>query len=71
MLVTAEVEVKVGLQQGSVFSPLLFSIVMDVVTKEVRKGLPWELAYADDLVLMATARDELRRKLGNGEQVSW
>ena len=39
------------------------SIVMDVVTKEARSGLPWELLHADDLVLMATIRDELRRKL--------
>ena len=29
-------------------SHLLFSIVMDVVTKEARNGLPWELMYADD-----------------------
>jgi len=46
-------EVKVGLHQGSVLSPLLFIIVMEVVTREVRGGLPWELLYADDLVLTA------------------
>ena len=40
-------EVKVGLHQGSVLSPLLFVIVMDMVSKELREGLPWELLYAD------------------------
>ena len=48
-------EVKVGMPQGSIPSPLLFSIAMDVVTKEARNGLPWEFLYADDLVFMASA----------------
>ena len=48
--------------QGSVLNNLLFSTMMDEVTKEARSCLPWEL-YADDLVLMETIRDELRRKL--------
>ena len=33
-------EVKVGLHQGSVLSPLLFAAVMDVVSSEARSGLP-------------------------------
>ena len=43
---------KVGLHQGSVLSPLLFAAVMDAVSSEERTGLPSELLYADDLVLM-------------------
>jgi hypothetical protein len=35
--------VKVGLHQVSVLSPLLFIIVMDVITKEIHEGLPWEI----------------------------
>ena len=31
--------------------------------EEVRSGVPWELQYAVDLVLMAPIRDEQRRKL--------
>src|SRR5260221_4320121 len=54
-------EVKVGLHQGSVLSPLLFVIVMDMVSKELREGLPWELLYADALVLMAESEEELRK----------
>ena len=45
--------VKVGLHQGSVLSPLLFSAVMYVVSSETRSGLPAELLYAADLVIMA------------------
>ena len=32
-------EVKVGLHQGSVLSPLLFAAVMDVVSSEEKSGL--------------------------------
>ena len=48
-------EVKVGLHQWFVLSPLLFvCFVMDVVSSETRSGLPSsELLYDDDLVLMA------------------
>ena len=38
---------KVGMHQGSVLSTLLFSVGMDVVSSEVRSGLPSELLYAD------------------------
>ena len=41
--------------QGSVLSPLLF----DVVSSETRSGLPSELLYADDLVLMAPTMEQL------------
>ena len=44
---------KDGLHQWSILSPLLFADVMDVVSSETRSGLPSELLYADDLVIMA------------------
>ena len=34
---TEEFEVKVGVHQGSVLSPLLFAIVVDVVTNEIKE----------------------------------
>ena len=43
-------EVKVGVHQGSVLSPLLFVIVLEALSLEFRTGCPWELLYADDLV---------------------
>jgi len=54
--------VEVGVHQGSVLSPFLFAIVMDVLCEDVREGLLFEILYADDLVLMADSMEELRMK---------
>ena len=54
-------EVSVGVHQGSALSPLLFNLVMEEATKSCRKGCPWELLYADDLVLMTENREEVQR----------
>ena len=43
------------MHQGSVLSPLLFGVVMDVVPSEASSGIPSELLYADGLVLMVMA----------------
>ena len=59
-------EVKVGLHQGSVLSPLLFVSVMEVITHEARTGLPWELLYADDLI--AKSEEELKEKIGKWKE---
>ena len=56
-------EVTVGLHQGSVLSPLLFAVVMDVVSSEARCGLPYE--YADDLVIMAPTMEQLGRRVAD------
>ena len=58
-------EVNVGLHQGSVLSPLLFSAVMDVVSNEARSGLPSELLYTDDLVIMAPTMEQLGRRVAD------
>ena len=44
-------EVNVGLHQCAVLSPLLFAVVMDVVSCEARSGLPYGLLYAYGLWL--------------------
>ena len=54
--------VKVGVHQGSVLSPLLFIMVLEALSRECRKGLPWELLYADDLVIIAESAEELERR---------
>ena len=56
-------EVKVGLHQGSVLRPLLFAAVIDVVSSEVRSGLPSELLYANDLIIMTPTMEQLGRRL--------
>ena len=56
-------DVKVGLHQGSVLSPLLVTVVMDVVSSEEGSGLPSELLYADGLVLMAPTMEQLGRRV--------
>lgn len=65
---TDEFDVKVGVHQGSVLSPLLFIIVLEALSSEFRIGTPWELLYADDLVLVAVTEEELRRKVDNWKE---
>ena len=47
-----EFEMKIGVHQGSVLSPLVFAIVVDLVTENVRNGMMSEMLYPDDLVPM-------------------
>jgi len=61
--------VGVGVHQGSVLSPLLFAIVMDSISEDVREGLLFEILYADDLVLMADSMEELRTKFDRWKSV--
>ena len=56
-------KVKVGVHQGSVLSPLLFIIVLEALSNAFREGLPMELLYADDLVLLADTVDLLTPKI--------
>ena len=58
-----EFGVKVGVHQGSVLSPLLFIIVLEALSREFRTGCPWELLYADDLMISAESMEELLVKL--------
>jgi len=56
-------EIKVGMHQGSALSPLLFVIVMEGLSKEFRVAIPWELLYADDLVVIAETEDNVIKRL--------
>ena len=58
-----EFEVKVGVHQGSVLSPLLFIIVLEALSREFRCGVPWENLYADDLAIIAESMEECVRRL--------
>jgi len=58
-------EVKVSMLQGSALSPLLFVIVVEALSRELRVTLPWELLYADDLVVIAETEDDLIKRLNH------
>ena len=51
-------EFGLGVHQGSVLSPLLFILVLEALSQEFRTGVPWELLYADDLVVIADTLEE-------------
>ena len=52
-------EISVGVHQGSALSPLLFNLVIEEATKDCRRGVPWDMLYADDLVLSAESKAEV------------
>ena len=58
-----EFEVKVGVHQGSVLSPLLFIIVLEALSREVCSGVPCENLYANDPVVIAESLEECVRRL--------
>ena len=60
-----ELEVKVGVHQRFVLSPLLFAIVVDVITENARRGVVNELLYADDLVIMSKDMKDLKERFWN------
>ena len=58
-----EYEVKVGVHQGSVLSPLLFIIVLEALSCEFCSGVPWEDLYATDLIIAELLEKCVRRLL--------
>ena len=60
--VSEEFEIDVEVHQRSSLSRLLFIIVMEEATKEFRGGGPWELLYADDIVITAESRAGVEEK---------
>ena len=58
-----EFEVKDGVHQSSVLSPLLFIIVPEALSREFCSGVPWEDLFADDLVIITESLEECVRRL--------
>ena len=56
-------EVDVGVHQGSVLSPFVFATVMDHPTEEVRRETPWNMLFADDVVLVNETREGVEEEL--------
>ena len=60
---TESFKVKVGLHQGSALSPLLFAVIMDRLTDELRREPPCTMLFADDIVICEETRKEVERRL--------
>ena len=63
MGVTKDFKVKVGLHQGSALSPFLFAVIMDRLTDEIRRDLPWTMMFADDIVICDKTKEEAEGSL--------
>ena len=55
--------VQVHVHQRSMLPPLLFAIVIDIITKNARDGFMNEILCSDNLVLMSEYMENLRVKL--------
>ena len=56
---TGEVEIKIGLYQRSALSPLLFIIIMDVITEDTEEETPWAMLFADGIALSGENCDQV------------
>jgi len=63
-------EGKVGMHQASALSPLLFMIVTEALSRQFRVASPWELLYANDLVVIAENEYSLIKRLMSG-RIMW
>ena len=55
-----EFQVNIGLRQGSALSPLLFILVMELISRKISTAdVLKNIMYADDLVIVAKHREEL------------
>ena len=62
--------VNVGVHQESALSPLLFIMVMDVLTEDLKDGSLMELLCADNLILCGESLDEVIDKMGD-RKMQW
>ena len=58
-VLSEEFEVKVRMHQGSVLSPFLFNVVVDVITEFASEGALCKLEHAGDLVMMSETTEGL------------
>jgi len=55
------------MHKGSALSPLLFVIVTKAISREFIVVLPWQLLYADDLVVIAETEEDLIKRLSESK----
>ena len=56
-------EIEVGFHQRSALRPLLFVIIIGVITEEIEEGTPWAMLFADVLVLCDPDREMMELRL--------
>lgn len=54
--------ITIGLHRGSSWSPYLFSLVMDELTKDIQHEVPWCISFDDDIVLIDEIRESVSAK---------
>ncbi|XP_042874207.1 uncharacterized protein LOC122254548 [Penaeus japonicus] len=50
-------------QEGAALNPFLFLIIMDCMTREIQRVAPWDMLFADDVVVNAETREEAEERL--------
>jgi Reverse transcriptase (RNA-dependent DNA polymerase) len=55
--------IKIGLHQGLVLSPYIFTVVMDEITKNIQGDISWCILFADDVVLIDESIIRVNQKL--------
>ena len=59
-----EFQVNIGLRQGSALSPLLFILLMELISRKISKtDALRKIIYSDDLVIVSEHREELQGAL--------
>ena len=59
-----EFQVNIGLRQGSALSPLLFILVMELISRKISTtDALRKIMYADDLVIVAEHREPRQRSM--------
>ena len=56
-------KMEASLHQGSALSPFLFTLVLDVLTREIQGDIMWCLLFANDIALVDETRDEVSSRL--------
>ncbi|XP_063593045.1 uncharacterized protein LOC134770106 [Penaeus indicus] len=52
-----------GLHQGSAISPFLFQIILECLTRNFRRGAPWDMLFADDVAIITRTPAEAEHRL--------